>query len=692
MVGPDLVRKAPVPRMNAHALAPGSFVARRGDQAVALVDLGLEPPIDLSGASHPAADWRAVSWRWLSAAALVGAFGAALIASAIYVSMDGDATFAELPETVSPPASPVAARETASRKGDKLVAQNAMPAARQVIKAPITQRAGEREVTKVRSFVRLAASLSLSTGVYATDIPAFNPLKLFAEGDGGGERYADAPPDPTEADVTVFKRDLALVSFAVEPSALSDAEVIAQIEEERANAAAAAGRRSPLPIPPQLMLGRTLKQAQGVDSGPLAYAPTIESRFTGIEVRVVPENVTNLAKTPTPVTREPLIEEKTLVVKRGETITQVLRAASATPDQAKGVLAALGARYRASGAGEGAVLQAMFAPGPKQGDGRQIVRVAVLVDGRIDAIAAVNDRGSFVAVAPPRDEETPAKARKRDEEDEEDGESETGPRLYDSFYETTMRHEMPRPLIDDLVRIFAFDTDFQRRVSGGDNVEVIYTDPDENEGRSEVLAATLSFGGETKRIYRFQAPEDGAVDYFDETGKSLKKFLLRKPITDAEMRSGFGMRYHPILRYSKMHTGVDWANRIGTPILAAGNGTVIMADWSSGYGRRVELQHANGYVTTYSHMSGFARGIQDGARVRQGQIIGYLGSSGLSTGPHLHYEVMVNGNFVNPMKIKVPRGRELDGRALAEFKRQRDEIDGLIIKAGGAKLAQASGN
>ena len=224
---------------------------------------------------------------------------------------------------------------------------------------------------------------------------------------------------------------------------------------------------------------------------------------------------------------------------------------------------------------------------------------------------------------------------------------------------------------------------FQQRVRGGDNLEVIFTEEDEGE-RAEILSASLTIGGETRRVFRFQAPEDGLIDYFDEEGKSLKKFLLRKPIADGEMRSGFGMRYHPIMRYSKMHTGVDWANRIGTPILAAGNGTVIKAEWDSGYGRRIEIQHANGYVTTYSHQSAFAKGIAPGVKVRQGQVIGYLGSTGLSTGPHLHYEVLVNGSFVNPMKIRVPRGRELQGPALAEYKRQRDEIQVLIERAGGA--------
>ncbi len=146
------------------------------------------------------------------------------------------------------------------------------------------------------------------------------------------------------------------------------------------------------------------------------------------------------------------------------------------------------------------------------------------------------------------------------------------------------------------------------------------------------------------------------------------------------MRSGFGYRRHPVLGYAKLHTGVDWSNPIGTPIMAAGNGLVIRAEMTSGYGRRVELQHINGYVTTYNHMSRFARGITEGVRVRQGQIIGYVGSTGLSTGAHLHYEVIINGHFVDPMKIRVPRGRELDGRLLADFRRQREQIEATMQK------------
>jgi murein DD-endopeptidase MepM/ murein hydrolase activator NlpD len=141
-----------------------------------------------------------------------------------------------------------------------------------------------------------------------------------------------------------------------------------------------------------------------------------------------------------------------------------------------------------------------------------------------------------------------------------------------------------------------------------------------------------------------------------------------------------------------MHLGVDWAEDTGAPIFAAGNGTVIKAEWDSGYGRRVEIQHLNGYVTTYSHMSAFAKGITEGAKVRQGQVVGYVGSSGLSVGPHLHYEVMINGTHVDPMRIKLPRGRVLDGPILAEFEKERTRIEGILERAPGAPRLVATQN
>lgn len=673
--------------MNAHPELSTPAEPLSPEAAALLVDLGIEPPIQPDGASHhQVADRRGVSLRWLFACALVGSCGAALLGGAILVAMRGDTSFPEQPELVVTRAASAAGDGGGARKADKLVADQPVLSARHSARAPMSQRVGDREVIKVRPFVRLATNLSLTTGVYATNIPPFNPLRLFSEGAEPAERYAEPTVDVPDADVTIVKRDLSEIVVPPAKSQLDDADVVSQIDEERNNLAAA-GRQRALPIPPQLMLSRTLGSASTAapTDDLLSYAPATDTRFSGIEVRVVPENVTNAPKTPIPASREPLVEDKLLITKRGENFEQTLRAAGAAPDQIRGMIQAFSGKVRVAALPEGQVLQTLFAPGPRPGDARQIVRVSLLTNGQPEATVAIDDRGIFQPVALPKQEIVgpQRKAANPDEEEDDDEEGTGGARLYESLYETGLRHDLPRPLIDELVRIFSYDLDFQQRVRPSDNLEVIFTEEEEGE-RPEILSATLTINGETRRVFRYQAPDDGLIEYFDEDGRSLKKFLLRKPIADGEMRSGFGMRYHPIMRYSKMHTGVDWANRIGTPILAAGNGTVLKAGWSSGYGKHTEIQHANGYVTTYSHQSNFANGIVPGARVRQGQVIGYLGSTGLSTGPHLHYEVLVNGSFVNPMKIRVPRGRELDGRALAEFKRQRDEIQGLIVRAGGA--------
>jgi murein DD-endopeptidase MepM/ murein hydrolase activator NlpD len=245
-----------------------------------------------------------------------------------------------------------------------------------------------------------------------------------------------------------------------------------------------------------------------------------------------------------------------------------------------------------------------------------------------------------------------------------------------------LKQDIPRPIIDQMVRTFGNDVDFQRAVAAGDSVDVFYDDGDEADGsHAELLYASITARGDTFKYYRFQSLDDQSVDYFDAAGRSTRKFLLRKPMASGEFRSGFGMRYHPILHYTRPHNGVDWAAPIGTPVFAAGNGEVLKAGWTSGYGRRVEIEHINGYVTTYNHLSGFARGIKEGMRISQGQIVGYLGASGLATGPHLHYEVIVNGHYVDPMRVKLARTRQVDGKQLSDFKHERDRIDSLMAKA-----------
>jgi murein DD-endopeptidase MepM/ murein hydrolase activator NlpD len=384
------------------------------------------------------------------------------------------------------------------------------------------------------------------------------------------------------------------------------------------------------------------------------------------------------------------MEERLIVVRRGESLDDILRANGASREQIRSIVAAFGARRNEQPVREGHKLKLLLADLDGAGGKLQIARLNVYADEKLEATVAIRDSGDWLQVD--KAEAAQARRAKRPRRDDDDDEDSGGMRLYQSLFETALKQDIPRPLIDELVRIFANEVDFQRSVAGGDSIDVFYAEHEENENRNELLYASITTREETFRYYRYQAPDDNVVDFYDEHGRSVRKFLIRKPISaDLEMRSGFGMRIHPIMRYAKMHTGVDWSGPIGTPIVAAGSGVVLKASWDSGgYGRRVEIQHANGYVTTYNHMSGFARGVVEGVRVRQGQVIGYLGNTGLSTGPHLHYEVMVNGHFVDPMRIKLTRTKEFDGRLLADFRRERERIDQLMAKAPNAPATRVA--
>ena len=250
-----------------------------------------------------------------------------------------------------------------------------------------------------------------------------------------------------------------------------------------------------------------------------------------------------------------------------------------------------------------------------------------------------------------------------------------------SIYETALSLGAQDQQIVDYADIFGYDVDFQREIQPGDHFEIFYETFDDERGRpvkaGNVLFASLDGAALTKNFYRFTPSDDGHVDYFDDKGQSAKKFLMKTPINGARLSSGFGNRKHPILGYTKLHKGTDFAAPRGTPIYAAGNGVILrMGPWST-FGNYVRIRHANGYETAYAHMNGFARGLRKGSSVRQGQVIGYVGTTGRSTGPHLHYEVYVNGQVRNAMALKLPTGRRLEGAQLEAFNAEKARIDAL---------------
>ena len=247
-----------------------------------------------------------------------------------------------------------------------------------------------------------------------------------------------------------------------------------------------------------------------------------------------------------------------------------------------------------------------------------------------------------------------------------------------SLYVAGVDAGLNQSTLAELIHIFSFDVDFQRDIRRGDQFALMFDEYRDKDGRTaktgNISVAEMVLSGQKIRLYRYKA-KDGFVDYYSASGQSVRKALLRTPIDGARISSGFGRRRHPILGYTRMHKGLDFAARRGTPIYAAGDGVVDFAGRKGAYGKYVRIRHTGIYKTAYAHMHRYGKGVSTGRRVRQGQIIGYVGSTGRSTGPHLHYEVHKNGRQVNPRSIKLPSGRKLKGRELMAFKTFRVELD-----------------
>jgi murein DD-endopeptidase MepM/ murein hydrolase activator NlpD len=247
-----------------------------------------------------------------------------------------------------------------------------------------------------------------------------------------------------------------------------------------------------------------------------------------------------------------------------------------------------------------------------------------------------------------------------------------------SLYQSARAQGVPNTVLMDLIGLLSFDVDFQRDIQPGNRFRIVYEEARDRDGKlvrfGDIVVAELEMDDRAVRMYRF-TPADGRTDYFDPDGHSIRKTLLRTPVEGAALTSGFGYRKHPIRGYSHLHTGIDFATRIGTPVYAAGSGNVERVRRTDGYGKHVVLRHVNGFETLYAHLDAFARGVRPGVRVEQGQTIGYSGNTGLSTGPHLHYEVHLNHEPIDPTKLEFPPERQLTGENWAAFRELRGALD-----------------
>lgn len=266
-----------------------------------------------------------------------------------------------------------------------------------------------------------------------------------------------------------------------------------------------------------------------------------------------------------------------------------------------------------------------------------------------------------------------------------------------SLYGSAAKAGIPQGVIANAIHIFSWNIDFQRDIRPKDTLEIMYESYETEEGyvakTGNILYAKLTLSGREIPLYRFEMA-DGRVDYFQPDGHSIKRTLMRTPINGARMSSGFGKRHHPVLGYTKMHKGIDFAASTGTPIFAAGDGVVEKAGWFSSYGKYVRIRHNSKLKTAYAHMKNIRSTVKIGKRVTQGQVIGYVGTTGRSTGPHLHYEVLSGGRQVNPRSVNLPVGEELTGKNKSKFKsivRKRRQqfasaLEGTKVAEGSAKI------
>ncbi|MEM7429656.1 MAG: peptidoglycan DD-metalloendopeptidase family protein [Pseudomonadota bacterium] len=315
------------------------------------------------------------------------------------------------------------------------------------------------------------------------------------------------------------------------------------------------------------------------------------------------------------------------------------------------------------------------------------LKIVLLQGSRPLAVAELDANGQYVALREgpiaPKDVTKPRR-KPRVQTAKLPDRVRTKAKIRKSLYMSAREHGVPEHIVANVMRVHSYDVDFQRQIHPGDQFEAYFGSPitGKKSKRAVLLFSQLTLRGKkSKGYYRFTTPDDGITTYYDKNGRSATKSLMMTPISGARISSRYGMRKHPILGYSKMHTGVDFAAPYGTPIKAAGSGVVEVARRVGAYGKYIRIKHRSSYKTAYAHLSRYARGIRPGRRVRQGQIIGYVGSTGRSTGPHLHYEVIRGKRRVNPLKVRMTEGRRLRGKMLAKFKRTIAKIDSMRAKA-----------
>jgi murein DD-endopeptidase MepM/ murein hydrolase activator NlpD len=620
-------------------------------------------------------------FRWLLSTCLAGAVGALAIIVVVYGSADPKdsdgptPTFKKIIEDMTRTDAPVDnmvrhddGLKWAIPRTDRLQVTSGATATRYTIHETLKQKKSGREYIYAKPYMRIVLRLAPVPPGYEDVIPPFNPFKLYGNSQPIGTREPGQVADqPTDVSVKVVEL-LGGILPGEDGQELEPDEVAELVEKSKTaeQEPAAPAATDAVGAAPPAEIGAAEPPAQAV---PADTPYTTVLTKTDIGTDDVSEDVEGLKRV-------------VKTAKAGETIGQILIATGASPQLAGAMLEAAKAIYPEGSLVAGHEVHIVLAPSLTDPNTLVPEGFSVFDDGHAHKVTVSRSAaGEFVASADAVDNEAVLRAAVG----QGDGQQRTS--LYSSVYAAALMQQIPPDTITQILRTHAYETDFRRRIRPGDTLELFFDVKDDlgtDGAPGDLLYTSMTTGGETKpqRYYRFRTP-DGLTDFYDDQGNTSRKFLLRKAVRteDARITSGFGVRFHPLLNERRMHTGVDWATTPGTPIMAAGNGTIEEAGRKGQYGNYVRIRHANGYQTAYGHMLRFADGVVGGVKVRQGQTIGFVGSTGLSSGPHLHFEVLVNNQFVDPMSIQVPREKQLEGRDLGDFQRERVRLDELKARA-----------
>ena len=643
------------------------------------ISLGHTPALLTPSARLNPPDRRTLNIRWLVGTVLTGCTSIFLMGGALVAGIQSrDQMVEQAIRSADAEDLNLAPGEliSAGKKGNRLSRTIRPVSHRREIQVSTISALGDENLISTRPFMLISASLETKKSQNIS-FPAFNAVRIFSAASDKKQQKSNFQDDVlysanVEGEMRLREEPLNLVSDyslnAGRPSNFAIQRLVTQ----------SAMFFSEDNTPAQTTLGV-------IDPGRFEFPVASVDALTPSYIRIVPENMSSITKTKLDG-QGTETEEKIVLAVQGDTVRNLLLENEATEEEAA-ILAELFVQQAGiealSNNQRMRIVYELVHDGIRE---RAPLRMSLYLGEEHQLTAARSDQGGFQiadepvngALAMPTTSQSIANLR-------------AGPRLnvYDSLYQTALNNGIEAEMIDELIKILSFDLDFKAKIKSGDSLQVFHSVPQDGDlKKAEILFIEVQLNGKTKRFYRFRATDDGLVDYYDESGRSAKKFLMRKPMQGGKFRSPFGWRRHPILKISRLHKGVDWSASRGTPIMASGNGRIIKRKWSSGYGKFIQIQHTNGYATGYAHMSSFAPGHDVGDYIRQGQIIGYVGSTGLSTGPHLHYEVTVNGRHVDPMRIRLPRGRSLKGDILATYNAERQRVDELLGKPTNINVAQ----